>query len=211
MGVSKVELANMALDALGVDRIASLTEASSAARIINSRIDQAIEAVLEMSDWTFARRIISLASVTNDWTQRYANKFDIPNDVIKVIRLVPLIDLPNEPPIPYSLANGALYTDENEVWLWYTYRDTNTTKWPMAFIEAVSFYLARAIAMPLTRKRQMVTDMNALFMQQVGMAIEYDAAQEATFWSYPSEYLTARGSLARNQDGRGADGSSYWD
>jgi hypothetical protein len=210
MGVSKVELANMALDALGVDRIASLAESSSPARIITARIDQSIEAVLEMSDWTFARRIVALASVENDWTQRYEHKFSVPNDVVKVIRLVPLVDIPNTPPIPYALANGALYTNEPEAWLWYTFRDANTTGWPMAFIEAVAFHLARAVAFPLTRKRQMYTDMDALMTRQVEKAVEYDAGQEVTFWSYPSEYLEARGASRYSGDGRGVDGSSYW-
>jgi hypothetical protein len=211
MGVSKVELANMALDALGVDRIASLTEASSPARIINARIDQAFQAVLEMSDWTFARRIVALASVTNDWTERYEFKYSIPNDVVKVIRLVPLLDIANRDPIPFSLSGDGLYTNERDAKLRYTYRNVETTKWPMAFAEAVAFYLARSCSYPLTRKRQMFSDMHTLMTEQVSMAIQYDAGQEATFWAHPSEYLEARGAVSYSNDGRGTDGSSYWD
>lgn len=211
MGVSKVEIANMALDALGVERIASLTENSSPARIVNTRIDQAIDAVLEMSDWTFARSIVALAGEANDWTQRYELKYHIPNGVLKAIRLVPEFDEPNRVPIPFALANDALYTNEPNAVLQYTRRHTDTPSWPMAFAEAVSFYLARACAYPLTRKRAMFVDMDALLVRQVEKAIEYDAGQEATFWAYPSEYLEARGAVSRSGDGRGADGSSYWD
>jgi hypothetical protein len=211
MGVSKVEIANMALDALGVERIASLTENSAPARIINTRIDQAIDAVLEMSDWTFARRITALASVANDWEQRYQIKYSLSNDTVKVIRLVPQIDIPNTVPIPFSLANGALYTDEPDAILQYTYRHVDTPSWPMSFTETVSFYLARACAYPLTRKRAMFVDMHSLMSEQLEKAIEFDASQEATFWAYPSEYLEARGASARSGDGRGADGSSYWE
>lgn len=211
MGVSKVELANMALDALGVDRIASLTEASSPARIVNARIDQAIEAVLEMSDWTFARRLVAMALTTNDWAERYEFKYAAPNDVIKVIRLVPLLDIPNRDPIPYKLAGDGLYTDERDAKLWYTYRNTETTRWPMAFTETVAFYLARSASYPLTRKRQMFSDMHTLMNEQLSKAVEFDAGQEPTFWAHPSEYLNARGADTYSNDGRGVDGSAYWD
>jgi hypothetical protein len=209
--VSKVAMANMALDILGVDSIASITEASAAARKVSARIDGAIEAVLEMSDWTFARRIAALAEVTNDdWTERYERKYSLPSDILRATRLVPAIDTPNSAPISYSLANGALYTNEEAARLQYTYRKLDPTEWPMSFTEAVAAYLARQLAMPLTRKRPMFIDANSIFLSQLASAVEYDAGQEATFWGYPSEYLEARGASSRSGDGSGVDGSSYW-
>jgi len=209
--VSKVGLANMALDILAVDNIASIDESSTTARKVKARIDDVIEAVLEMSDWTFARKIAALAEVTNDtWTERYERKYDLPNDMLKARRLVPLIDARNDQPIPYSLAGGALYTDEPEAKLQYTYTNTDISSWPMSFVEAVAAYLARQIAMPLTRKRQNFADASSIFVTQLATAVEFDAGQEATFWAYQSAYLDARGSTRSTGDGRGADGSSYW-
>lgn len=209
--VSKVELANMALDILAADNIASLDENSTTARKVKARIDQSIDAVLAMSDWTFARKIASLASVDNDaWPERYEFKYDLPNDMLKAVRLIPEIDLPNVPPISFALANGTLFTNQRDAKLQYTYRNTSISSWPMAFVEAVAAYLARSVAMPITRKRQFFADASSIFVTQLATAVEYDAAQEATFWSYPSEYLEARGSLLRDGDGRGLDGSSYW-
>jgi hypothetical protein len=209
--VSKVALANMALDFLAVDPIADLAENSTPARKVSTRIDQVIEAVLEMSDWTFARKITALANVDNtDWTERYEFKYDLPNDLLKAIRLVPAIDAPNTLPISFSLANGALYTNEQDAKLQYTWRNLDPTKWPMSFTEAVAMYLARQLAMPLTRKRSFFMDANGMFTEQFAKAVEYDAAQEQTFWTYPSEYLEARGANLRDGDGKGVDGSTYW-
>jgi hypothetical protein len=210
--VSKVELANMALDALAVDRIASLTEASTPARLVQRRIDGAIEAVLELSDWSFARAIVALAEVTNDdWNQRYERKYDLPSDVLAVIRIVPEIDIPNTPPIDFELANGALYTSFPEVRIQYTRRAMDPAAWPRNFTEAVALKLAMDVAMPLTRKRQNFLDMRGLFEAQLERAIEFDAAQEPRFWSHQSEYLRQRGStISRTGDGRGTDGSTYW-
>lgn len=209
--VAKVDLANMALDALAVDNIASIDEASTAARAVKRRIDGAIDAVLQMSDWTFARKIEPLAEVSNtDWTERYERKFDLPSDLLRAVRIVPYTDVRNTPPIEYVIANGALYCDEQQVRLQYTFRNTNIASWSPAFTECVAFYLARTIAMPLTRKRQTFADMNTLFTNQLAAAIEFDASQEVTFWAYPSEYLTERGSYQPRGDSRGADGSTYW-
>lgn len=210
--VSKVELANMALvDVLGLDQIASLTENSTAARAANRRIDGVIEAVLSMSDWTFARKITALAEVTNtDWTERYERKYTLPNDMARARRLVPEIDIPNMPPIDYAIANGSLYTNEPTAKLQYTFKNMDITSWPMSFTEAVAFYLARTLAMPLTRKRQVFIDANDLFTTQFAAAVEYDAGQEVTYWSYPSGYLEARGANSSRGDGRGVDGSTYW-
>lgn len=209
--VTKVQLANMALDHLGSDNIASLNEASTAARKVNSRIDGCIDAVLEMSDWTFARKVANLAErPTTDWPERYGRMYDLPSDMLKAVRLVPVVDVPNTPPIEYAIGNGALYTDEPDARLQYTYRMVDLSRWPQSFTEAVAAYIARTIATPLTRKRQMFVDANALFTQLFGAAVEYDAAQEPTKWAYPSEYLNARGGTSASWDGRGADGSGYW-
>jgi hypothetical protein len=210
--VSKVGLANMALDILGVDNIASLTENSNAARKVNARIDDAIEAVLEMSDWTFARKIAALANLENDdWTERYSFKYDLPNDMLKAIRLVPSIDAANSYPIPYALANGFLYTDEDPARLQYTYKNADVSSWPMSFTETVAAYLAQKLAIPTTRKRQNFVDANQLFTTQLATAIEFDAGQEATYWAYPSAYLDARGAARDTGSGAGVDGSSYWE
>ena len=232
--VAKVDLANMALDALAVDNIASIDEASTAARAVKRRIDGAIDAVLQMSDWTFARKIEPLAEVSNtDWTERYERKFDLPSDLLRAVRIVPYTDVRNTPPIEYVIANGALYCDEQQVRLQYTFRNTNIASWSPAFTECVAFYLARAIAMPLTRKRQTFADMAPREPQRLeavhrrflvasavaveglvagveAAAVEFDASQEVTFWAYPSEYLTERGAYQPRGDSRGADGSTYW-
>ena len=210
---SKVELVNIALeDMLGVSTITSLDENSTAARAAKRRVDDAIRAVLAMSDWSFARKIAALAAVDNlDWTERHAYKYDLPNDCIKALRLVPEIDMSNTVPIPYALLGRSLYTDHPDAKLLYTYANMSVEGWPHAFVEAVAAYLARTLAMPLTRKRQMFADMNAVFRAALAEAVEYDAAQEPTFWSYPSGYLEARGATSdRYDDAYGADGSSYW-
>ncbi len=212
MGYSNVELANQALDLLGKDRIASLSENSTAARKINEVFQRTMYSALARSEWTFSRKFQDLAALTNDWDQRWAFKYDLPNDCAKFIRLVPRVDIPNtEPQAPHQLFGGAVYTDEADARAEYVYEQTDTLQMPSYFLDAVAFLLARNVAMPLTRKRSMWADMNDGYEGQLGLAVELDAGQEPTF--YPQEgggYVEARGGSEVEIEGAAPDGSIYW-
>lgn len=212
MGYSKVELANQALDHLGKDRIASLTESSTAARKINEVLTRTINAALARSHWTFARKVQTLASQTNDWEERWSFKYDEPNDLITFIRIIPRVDIPNhEPQVPHARRGGSVYCDECDAKAEYVYETDATLTMPQPFLDAVSFLLARNVAMPLTRKRSFWADMNTAYEEMLGLAIEHDAGQEPI--EYPQDgggYIDARGGSTSEIEGAAPDGSIYW-
>jgi hypothetical protein len=204
-------LVNLALDHLGVDSIASLDENSTAARKARTQLDTSIESVLARSDWSFARRVSALAEVENTvWPQRHQRAYDLPSDLLAARYLVEAVDRPNRTPVPFSLANGLLYTDAPEAILLYTYRNTTTTAWPQPFVDAVAAYLARQLTVALTRKRNIWREMHDLYELLLAQAVSFDAGQEPTSYAYPSDYLDARGPGGSHFDSRGADGSTYW-
>ena len=213
MGYSKVELANQALDAIGKDRIASLSETSTAARKVNEVFDRTIESALARSHWSFCRKIASLSLLTNDWSERWAYKYDIPSDCVTVVRLVPTSDMRNhEPQLEYELMGGALYCNEPLAKAEYVFRTTNTTTMPVPFLDAVAFLLARNVSMPLTRKPSLWGNMNQMYEMQLGYAIEHDAGQEPTF--YPQEaggYIDDRNGTTGSGRSGSVDGSIYWE
>lgn len=212
-GYSNVELANQALDHIGKGNIASLAEASVAARKINEVFERTLYAALARSHWTFARKFVTLTAQTpNDWDQRWAFKYDLPNDCLNFVRIVPRLDIPNtEPQAPHQLFNGSIYTNEVDATGEYVYETTDTLTMPSPFLDAVSFLLARNVAMPLTRKRGYWADMNDAYELQLGLAVEQDAGQEPT--TYPQEaggYIDARGGSEADVEGAAPDGSIYW-
>lgn len=212
-GYSNVELVNQALDHLGKDRIASLSEASTAARKANEVFQRTVYSALARSHWSFARKIQTLSQFpTNDWEERWSFKYDIPNDCLNFIRVIPRVDIPNtEAQAPHQLLNNAVYTDENLAKAEYVFETTDTLSMPSPFLDAVSFLLARNLAMPLTRKRSYWADMNDAFEGQLGLAVEHDAGQEPTY--YPQRaggYVDARGGAESEIEGAAPDGSIYW-
>lgn len=213
MGYSKVELANQALDHLGKDSILSLTEDSNAARKLNAAFDRTIYAALARSTWTFAQKIKTLAELTtNDWEERWACKYDLPNDYIGAVRLVDHIDVDNREGPKFQILGGALYTNESDAKLRYVYETTDTMSFPQPFLDAVSFLLARNVAMPLTRKVSVRDRMQKEYEYQLGLAIEDDTANEPTTY-IPADggYIDARGGDDTGEyEGGAPDGSIYW-
>jgi len=215
-GYSNVELANQALDHIGKANIASLTENSVAARKINEVFERTMYSALARSHWTFARKFATLSLVTptapNDWDERWAHVYDLPNDCCSFIRVVPRLDVPNtEPQAPHQLQGAYIYTNEVDAVGEYVFETTDTLSMPSTFLDAVSFLLARNVAMPLTRKRGYWADMNDAYEIQLGLAVEIDAGQEPT--TYPQEaggYIDARGGSEADVEGAAPDGSIYW-
>lgn len=183
MGYSNVDLANRALDHLGREHIASMTEASTAARRINDVFEATVHEALEWAPWTFARSIRALAQVTNDWDERWTYKYDEPGDAAKVLRLVSSYD-PVGPgvPISYQRLGGAIYTNLADAKAEIVVKSLSTGSMPVSFLTAVSFLLARNVAMPLTRKSSTWRDMDALWRNYVGLASSFDASQEPASW-----------------------------
>lgn len=212
MGYSKVELANQALDHIGKDNIATLTSNVAQARKVNAAFERTIHSVLARSHWTFARKIAALANVTNDWAERWEYKYDLPNDCINPVRLIPTVDLQRREPIPFQRLGQSLYTNQPDAKLQYVFETDDTMAMPQQFLDACAFLLARNIAMPLTRKRSVYEDMNAMYEYHLGLAIEADQGSEPTWWTLDDGgYIEARGGhAARYDDPDTSDGSSYW-
>lgn len=213
MGYSNVELANQALDHLGKDRIASLAEASTAARKINEVFERTIHSALARSHWTFSRTQVALAGLTNDYAQRWAYKYDLPNDCATAVRLILSSDpLSNGEQAPYQLRGGYLYTDVADAELEYVKKSTSTSTMPNPFLDAVSFLLARNVSMPLTRKRAFWKDLNQDYEYHLALAIMQDAGQEPSSYvdQTGGEYNTTRGGGDDAYVAGAVDGSIYW-
>lgn len=213
MGYSNVELANQALDHLGKNNIASLVEESVEARKMNAVFDRTIESALARSAWSFSKEIADLALVTpNDWDERWCYKYDRPTAAIRILRLVPEVDIQNATPLLYELHGAFLYTNEANAKAEYTLDTTTTTSMPTFFLDAVSFLLARNAAMQLTRKRSYWVDMNEAYEGHILQAMELDAGQEPnTYVPQANTYLDARGGGEQYVSHTSVDGSIYWE
>jgi hypothetical protein len=214
MGYSQVDIANMALGHLGKTGIVSLTETSAEARACNFWYGKAARQAKVRSNWTFDRAIQTLASLDNNYAERWAYRYDIPGNAVDIVRLVPTVDPvgePRQPPVPFQRLGGSLYCNVSPAKADILTNAVTPGDWPENFSLAVSHLMARHMAPTLTRKGSMLEAQNQFYEYYLALAVEADAGQEPSYYAYESQYLTdRRGSEGSGVDGSGVDGSIYW-
>ena len=84
---SKVDICNSALRKLGVERINSLTEDNSRAKVCNDRYDILRDEMLRSHPWKFAIKRTTAAAILAvplfDWEKQY----QLPSDCLRVLRV----------------------------------------------------------------------------------------------------------------------------
>lgn len=210
MALNSVAIANMALGHLGKDGITAMNDNSAEGRACNFWFDISAREALTGSTWTFARKLAVLAELTNDFAERWVYKYDEPADALTIVRVVASYDPRGDVPVDMERMNGFIYTNVSPASVDYVFDNLTTTSWSPQFDMAVSFLLARNMSMQLTRKRQLFTDMDALWRDSKSKAVEHDAGQQPTYWGYESAYLIARNGGSDAPDAAAPDGSIYW-
>jgi hypothetical protein len=166
--MSDVKIANLALSHLGVSAtIQSFTERSTEASVMNLWYDFARLQVLESHDWSFARKIVTLAAhadaVSGLWSYRYQR----PADCVVIRTIVNPLGRSMDA-VPFQLENSldgeteTILTDLATPECRYTFNATATNLFQPAFIQSLSYLLAHYAAMPLTGSQ----DMQAVAMNQ---------------------------------------------
>lgn len=150
-----VELCNHALQQLGADRIASLTEANERARVCNLMYEQTRDSVLAAFAWPFATTRIACAAVDDTNLTEYDYQHQLPSDYVK---LVDILDDES-----YKKINGAdffiegdrIYSDYSPLYIRYVKRIEDPTKFPELFVDCLAMTLAAKIAPRLTQNTQL--------------------------------------------------------
>ena len=189
-----IDICNLALGHIGKPEISSFTEATAEARECRRFYDQSRRALLQMSDWTFARRREALAQVTNDYAERWQVKYTRPAGVLKMLRVLPpRADARQNPrPIPFEVREGHIFTDLPDAVAEFTRDLTDTGRFSPLFVDTLAYRLAQVIARPLTRSTKIVAEMRDEARDYLSLAIEADAAQDVGRYSYDADAIIDR-------------------
>lgn len=176
--LSDVQIANLALDAAGTrSTIASLQENSKEARACSRQYGPALAAVLQAAHWNFARKQSSL-SLLKDGTQGDAvpvpwlYEYAYPSDCLQARYVMPLLQsnpgtAPGASSVPYAMGQPVRFIvssdDDSQgnpikvilcnqptAILVYTRLVTNTGLFDDTFTQALAFYVAHRISIPLS-------------------------------------------------------------
>lgn len=181
MALSKVEIGNMALAEVPAPFMTSFEDATQEAIQVKNAYQPSLEALLDLHDFDFAIKRISLGSITNARSDEWGQAFALPSDMISprflrpvnnsvssgatvvaglqtVAYPVALIQSLDEMVnlYPFTIAGGALFTNLGDAVLEYTTSDVSEADFPPLFARALSLEIASRVVFPLTQnsKRQ---------------------------------------------------------
>lgn len=194
---SAVDIANLALSHLGADAVVtslSPTDGSVESGHCARFLPIARQASLATHDWSFARRRVVLAELTNDSTA-WAYKYQVPAGCLRARKILAQGDLydPERDGAVFDKFGDALYTNQPEATLVYTVDVTDTTKYPADFVSALGMLLASYLAGPLIKGAEGMRIGNA-WMEQATNAMRQGAAQDSNAARETSEFTP--GSIA---------------
>lgn len=138
---SDIALASNAMLLLGGSTIASFTEESAEAQIAANLFEHSYRLLLATHRWRFAVKQERLARLTQTPEKIFNYMFQLPTDIIYLIRT---IDSQR-----YEIYGDKLYSNSTDVTIEYVY-NIESDKIPSHFAKAVEFYLASQFAIPLT-------------------------------------------------------------
>ncbi len=219
---SQVEIANLALGNIRAGSINSFNEDSIEAQVCSQRFEVAVEFLLRDFPWSFANKVAPLSLYSEEpleWQYAYVYPYDCVNalrivakDTISSDRTtwyhynvtpdeVTQIQDIRKHRIPYDVGltstdKKAIYSDEPEAYLAYTAKITDPNLYEPAFIEALSWYLASMIAVPIVgsdKGRELRQDCLKIYIEMLTSAKASNANEAWNTSSIPeSPTITAR-------------------
>jgi hypothetical protein len=155
----------------------------------NSFYEHTLEELLSDVPWAFAKKQATLAKDAINPGQGYLARYALPVDFIQLIRVENIDTTENLG--QWEIVGGYLHTDlgastaGNPVKIDYTANQTDVTKFPAPFIEALIARIAAKIAMPLTGNGEVANAMATVAVEtmarpSVRILIEKSAKPRAT-------------------------------
>lgn len=195
MAVSEVQIANLALARIGVNRfIASLTEASIEAVTCSLCLATARDATLRDVAWAFADTWADLQLIEQDPNSEWGYAYREPSDCVRV-RRVPLGGRRGDS-APFSLSSdsggGLILTDQNPATIVYTRRIEDPSLFPADFVMALAWRLAVEIGPSLSQVAAIRDRADAGYRDALSKARVVDANEQVADPPPESSFIQAR-------------------
>lgn len=175
---TEVEIANLALQRIGIAPITALATTGSKATIAVNRIfADTRDEVQRMFPWNCIINRIALSPTTVGSTfSSFTYVHTLAADCLRVLEVIDTTDSGAEN-IPYTLEYLHLYFDTAAGYIRYLKQTTNITPWDPLMLTAIETRLASKLAIWLTGKSAMAQQMHQEFLQTISVAIQVRAME----------------------------------
>lgn len=197
--VSDTLIANMALSHIGSkSSIANLDERSPEAAECKLWYDLSRKVALEAHNWGFARKRQLLALTADDPPEpRWYYRYQYPADCLKAREIENPLGTEADA-IPFEIEQNednsakTIVTNAKDAKLVYTRDVSQTSLFPMYFVDTLAAQLASRIAVKLTGKRTLRDDMQKLYAGLLRAAPAHDANEAVSEKPREADWIRAR-------------------
>ena len=198
MSVSKVEICNYALQAIGDESILTLSDKTVPAQQCNLRYDSVRRSLLEMGLWNFAIKRVSLPLSATPPVFDFSHAFTLPSDLLRVIGTDRQlgVNFGTDPLFNgyktigfgdaytgkdrYKIESGHLLYDDDVCKIAYIVDLEDTTKFSPLFVDCLSLFLASRIAYKITGSRTMERELLDEFYSIMKKEAQLSDSQQGT-------------------------------
>lgn len=186
----EVDICTSAMIKLGAEPIQSLLDDTKEARLCRLQYPKARDAILRSAPWSFALKRIQLSPVAEELTFGDGNKFQLPQDCVKFVKLYAGEGYVSQD--TYSIEGDFLISTLETIQGWYVSNDVEVEKFDPNFKEAVACALAADLAYAITQSNTLKQSLMQTAMLWVQEARSYNS-QEITPENFRfDEFLDAR-------------------
>jgi len=144
---SKIEICNLALLQIGGRPITNLNEKSKAAYLCNRLYAPSRDAVLESFPWSFALQRQTLALLAEPAPDPWSHAYQKPVDCLRAEEIIPTRP---DTPVLFAVEGNKILTEQAGAVLLYVRSIDDPTLFSAQFVQALLWYLAGKLAIPLT-------------------------------------------------------------
>ena len=136
-----------------------------------------------MNRWRFATKKVELSKLTASPENQYTYQYQLPDDLIYLIRTQQKQD--------YEVYEDKLYSNNSSVSIDYTYR-VDESNLPPYFVKAFEYMFASELAIPVVGNSTREQEYTAKFEKQYARAAFLDASQRPADEQQSHAYLDVR-------------------
>lgn len=189
---SEVAICNAALAKVSNNRIASLTEGSTAGDLCSEMYGRVRDRLLRRHIWNFNKKRVKLARLSEAPVFGWTHAYQLPSDWVRNIAVYP-DSAGLSRTHAYQVEGRRILSDHDSIYLIYGARIADPNEFDDMFREALAYALAVELAVPLAKSATLRDRMNEAFQAYVLEAQTIDGQDDPPDYPPESGWSDVRG------------------
>jgi len=181
---TQLDICNSALIKLGVEPVTSISGTEKAARLCKASYNMIRDELLASHYWNFAMKRAALVVATDSPVYEYSYKYDLPTDCLRIHSLGDRGD--------FKIEGKYIVTNIDSAYALYISSETDTTKFPPTFSEALAYRLAANLSYALVQSVSLGENMHKLSDIRLRDARSFDGQEGTLGLIQADEWLGSR-------------------